>query len=196
MTSADETAHNDAVERAAFSSLGEPMSWDDYWRLPEDLRAEYSDGRVFVTPAASFDHQDICLRLAEALRRDLSESVLALAVGWRLIDQPPRLRIPDLMVLTARPKGDVVTEPPLVAVEVLSTNRGTDLVRKATEYLAAGAGQYWIVDPRDRVIECFANRGAGWEPIARVTDDKPVEAIAVPPLGTFSLRLSELLGSG
>src|SRR4051794_3125785 len=122
------------------------MSWERYYALPDELRAEYSDGRAFVTPGPSFHHQDICQRLYAVLSRDLSQAIVAVAVGWRLIDSPPRLRIPDVMVLTAVPDGDVVTEPPLVVVEVLSINRGTDLVRKATEYLEAGAGQYWVVD--------------------------------------------------
>lgn len=100
------------------------MSWDDYWQLPEELRAEYSDGRAFVTPAAGFTHQEVCLRLAEKVRRDLPAAVVALAVGWRLVQQPPRLRIPDLVILTTRPVTEVVEQPPLVAVEVLSTNRG------------------------------------------------------------------------
>ena len=66
---------------------------------------------------------------------------------------------PDLIVLADVPPGDVVTTEPLVVVEVLSSNRSDDLVRKSTEYLAAGAGQYWIVDPRDRVMDVLLARG-------------------------------------
>lgn len=180
-------------ELLEFSPLGEPMSWEDFWELPEELRAEYSDGRAFVNPPAVFRHQDICMRLYAAIQRDLPEAVLANAVGWRLVVEPPRLRIPDLMVLDATP-GDVVTDPPLVAIEVLSSNRNADLVRKATEYLDAGAGQYWIVDPRDEVIECFVNEDGGWRSLARLTRDHPTTSIVVPPLGDVTLDLDEVLG--
>jgi Uma2 family endonuclease len=173
-----------------YSDLGEPMSWERYWSLPEALRAEYSDGRVFVTPTASFRHQLVSQRLCDVLRRDLPSAVVVQAVGWRLVEQPPRLRIPDLMVLGGAPIGDVVTDPPAVVIEVLSTNRGADLVRKATEYLSAGAGQYWIVDPRDRVIECFANRGSGWETLARLSDEETRAAVVVAPFGTVDLDVA------
>jgi Uma2 family endonuclease len=204
MTRADDRAHNDVEgsqpvdggnsmsEARAFSPLGEPMSWDDYGKLPEELRAEYSDGRVFVNPPV-FRHQSICLKLARRLEDDLPDAVVALAVGWRLVEQPPRLRIPDLVILAAPPDGDYLSSAPLVAIEVLSTNRSNDLVRKATEYLVAGAGQYWVVDPRDRVIECFANQeGSGWESLLRLGDDAPTGEVAVPPFGTVRLTLTEL----
>ena len=29
---------------------GQAMPWEDYGRLPEDIRREYIDGRVVVTP--------------------------------------------------------------------------------------------------------------------------------------------------
>jgi Uma2 family endonuclease len=180
-------------ELAAFSPLGEPMSWEQYWELSEELRAEYSDGRAFVNPPAVFRHQDICFRLHTAIVRDLPAAVVASAVGWRLVVDPPRLRIPDLMILSETP-GDVVSDAPLVAVEVLSTNRNTDLIRKATEYLAAGAGQYWIVDPRDEVIECFAQDNSGWRSFARLTRDEPLATVIVAPLGSVELDLAEVLG--
>jgi Uma2 family endonuclease len=179
------------LEQPTFSAVGQPMAWERFWALPEELRAEYSDGRAFVTPTASFRHQMVSQLLCDVLRRDLPSAVVVLAVGWRLVEEPPRLRIPDVMVLGGAPTGDVVTDPPAIVVEVLSTNRGADLVRKATEYLDAGAGQYWIVDPRDRVIECFANRGSGWETLARLSDEEPRAAVVVAPFGTVNLDLAD-----
>jgi Uma2 family endonuclease len=179
------------LEQPTYSALGEPMSWERYWSLPEEIRAEYSDGRAFVTPTASFRHQLVSQRLCDVLRRDLPSAAVAQAVGWRLVEEPPRLPIPDVTVLGGPPAGDVVADPPAVVIEVLSTNRGADLVRKATEYLDAGAGQYWIVDPRDRVIECFANRGSGWETLSRLSDEEPRAAVVVAPFGTVDLDLAE-----
>jgi Uma2 family endonuclease len=91
------------------------------------------------------------------------------------------------------PETDLVTAPPLVAVEVLSTNRTDDLVRKSTDYLDAGAGQYWIVDPRDRVVDAFLNTPTGWEILAHLTDDNPSGTIEVGTLGSVRLDLRDLL---
>jgi Uma2 family endonuclease len=174
---------------------GEPMSWEDYWALPEELRAEYVDGLVYANPPATFNHQKICQRLRDAIVRQFGERcIVAVAVGWRLPTKRRILRIPDLMLLAAEPEGDVVTGPIPVAVEILSRNRTPDIVMKAREYLEAGAGQYWVVDPRDRAISVFAGSSGEWQQIGNLTDEAPSASFDVPPFGQISLVLQEILG--
>lgn len=173
---------------------GRPMSWEQYWELPSELRAEYVDGLVFVNPPASFNHQKICLRLCNIVAAQFGERcVLASAVGWQLPTKRRILRIPDLMLLTAEPEGDIVTGPIPVAVEVVSTNRRNDLVMKAVEYLEAGVGQYWVVDPRDRAMSVYTHDADGWELLAELTDEAPSATFAVPPFGETTLSLNEIL---
>jgi Uma2 family endonuclease len=50
---------------------------------------------------------------------------------------------------------------PLVAVEVLSSNRHHDLVRKFGKYAAAGLPQYWVVDPEQETVTVFEAIGTG-----------------------------------
>jgi Uma2 family endonuclease len=119
--------------------------------------------------------------------------VVAVGVGWQLPGDRQRLRVPDLMVLADVPPGDVVTTAPLVVVEVLSTNRSDDLVRKSTEYLAAGVGQYWIVDPSDRVVDVFRHTASGWDLVARLSDDVSAATVPVPSYGAVQLSLHEVL---
>jgi Uma2 family endonuclease len=74
------------------------------------------------------------------------------------------IRIPDLyFVRWERVPGhqvpdDVVTTiPPHVAVEVLSEGNTTkEIERKRNEFLAAGAEQVWVIDPRQETIEVWA----------------------------------------
>lgn len=183
------------AQAPAESGLGVPMAWRHFLELPDDLRAEYTDGKVLVNPPPSFAHQKACLSLRDLLVAQLgSRAVVAVAVGWRLSAHTERLRIPDLMVLPAEPAGPMVTEPPPVVVEVLSSNRGEDLVRKSTEYLEAGVGQYWVVDPRDRVLDVYARSDSGWDHLAQLTDTDPAATIATP-FGPVALVLAEILGS-
>ena len=183
------------MEQAVASPpAGRPMSWDQYLALPDDARAEYSDGKAYVPPPPTFAHQEVCQRLRDVIKTQLGPSVVvAVGVGWQLPGDRQRLRVPDLMVLADVPLGDVVTTAPLVVVEVLSTNRSDDLVHKSTEYLAAGAGQYWIVDPRDRVVDVFRHTASGWDLVARLSDDVSAATVPVPSYGDVQLSLHEVL---
>lgn len=173
---------------------GERISYRAYLDLPDDLRAEYVHGTVIVNPPPSFTHQRACLRLRDTLTTTLPTAVVGVGVGWRLHRERTDVRIPDVCVLDHEPAGDLVTDSPAVVVEVLSSNRSDDLVRKSTEYLEAGAGQYWIIDPRDRVLDAFLNTPTGWEVLAHLTDDAPSGTVSVTGLGSVTLDLPALLG--
>ena len=64
-------------------------------------------------------------------------------VGWR------RDRVP------LAPEDAVVDFRPDWVCEILSTNRGDDLVRKYAGYFAAGVPHYWILDPRDETLMIY-----------------------------------------
>jgi Uma2 family endonuclease len=50
---------------------------------------------------------------------------------------------------------------PHLVVEILSTDRARDLLRKAYKYAAAGVTQYWVVDPEGpEIIEYHLVAGA------------------------------------
>lgn len=44
---------------------------------------------------------------------------------------------------------------PVLAVEILSSNRRTDLIQKTFEHAAASLEHFWIVDPRDEVLKAW-----------------------------------------
>ena len=178
-------ATNDVVER--------PMLWHEFLELSDGERAEYSEGVAIMTPPPTFEHQEICQRLRDALKSSLgADAVVAVATGW----VQPNIgwtRIPDLMVLTHAPAGgDVVTSPPAVVIEVLSSNRRDDLVAKSVEYHREGAEQYWVVDPRDRAIDIFVRAAAAWRHVHRLSDDTPSATVSTT-VGDVTLRLADIL---
>ena len=103
------------------------------------------------------------------------------------------IRIPDIMVLPAAPAGDLVRDAPLVVVDVLDAGHNEDLVRKASEYLAAGVAQFWVLDPAVPVLDVFANQPGGWSPVAHLTDVHPRATVNVPGIGPLALPLTDLL---
>ena len=170
-----------------------PMSYGEYQRLPEQIRAEWVDGEVIVSPSPSFRHQQAARRLANLLERALPDLVVVEAVTVILAPKV-RERIPDVVVVTHEPSG-FITETPVIAVEVTSPgNRSEDTVRKSTEYLTAGVGQYWLADPSERTLDVFENGPQGWVVVARVDDGTPEATVPVRGHGTVAVTLSEMFG--
>ena len=63
--------------------------------------------------------------------------------------------MPDLVVSAHKLRRSFsVGNPPELAIEVLSTRRGNvERTEKIEDYARAGIGEYWIVNPFDRVVE-------------------------------------------
>lgn len=140
------------------STVGRSLTWEEYQSLPEDPRAEYIDGHLVASPSPSEQHQFIALELVWLIRAALPVTHrVNTAWAWR----PGRDEfIPDVMVYDADTAsagtGARFTGTPELVVEVLSSNRGDDLVWKSAKYAAAGLPRYWIVDPRDQLITAYA----------------------------------------
>jgi len=66
--------------------------------------------------------------------------------------------IPDVIVVPASGEQARCTGTPVLAIEVLSTNRSDDLILQTGRYAAAGLPHYWIVDPRDRTFSASSCR--------------------------------------
>ncbi len=80
---------------------------------------------------------------------------------------------------------------PHLAVEVLSTDRAADLVRKFGKYAAAGLPRYWIIDPEGPELLVFELEGHGYaERLQLGPDDEAT--ISFGP-GQVTVRPRELL---
>ena len=78
-----------------------------------------------------------------------------------------RVRVPDLVVLKAAPKPDVLTDPPLLVIQILSPDDSySDIQERAQDYRKMGVETVWIVDPRRGRGKCAEGRNGsnrrGW----------------------------------
>jgi Uma2 family endonuclease len=119
---------------------------------------ELSDGVVEVLPMPTRSHQRAVLffrdRLLEFVQpRNLGEVVVS---PYPVQLNSDRFREPDVMFMLAQHSarlGEDFAEGADLVMEVLSEDRGRDLVTKRREYAEAGISEYWIIDVRKgRVI--------------------------------------------
>lgn len=155
------------------------MTWEEYLDLPDKPKAEWVDGIVVISPSfEALSHGVAVVKLAVALR----EALPGLHVLGRcgVVLPGNRLRTPDLTVVRSLDAGDWVEQVPVLVVEVLSRSSWSeDMVVKSVEYVRAGVGQYWTVDPDDRTIEVDENVDGLWRMALRLDDENPVGEVAV-----------------
>ena len=169
------------------------MSLEEYMELPEKPKSEWVRGEALIMPPARTGHQLIISDLIVFLRAALPDCYVIPDAGFRM---PEIRRIPDIMVLTQFPGDEVwVDDPPLIAIEIISpATRSQDMIHKSVEYLAAGVGQYWIVDRKYRRITILKNNGSNWAKEIILDDKDPELDITIDNHGTIHLNINEIFG--
>jgi Uma2 family endonuclease len=176
---------------AANASSSREASWQEYERLGEDIRCEYVDGRIVVTPFPTARPSFVITELQFALRAVLPADLVAVShVGWKVARDEFG---PDLMVVPRSALDDVRFEgTPLLVAEVVSTNRAADTVVKVQKYARAGAPRYWIVDVRDRTLLALVLVDGSYEVAAQLDDENPGADLETGA-GVVTLSLPDLL---
>lgn len=136
------------------------LSVDEFMELPETFdkrKMELDEGELYIMPRPRTGHQflqgDLIWYFQGYLRtfddppaEVLHDVIVALSLESRVLYSP------DLAIIlqgsAATITDRMVEGSPDIVIEILSSDRRRDLVRKRQVYAQAGILEYWIFDPR------------------------------------------------
>ena len=127
---------------------------------PDDLRAEWVDGRVILMSPSNVEHDELSIWLIRLVGDHVDahslgsiyQNIFVRFAGQR------RRRVPDLMfVSTSRLnllRPTYLDGAPDLLIEIVSPDsQSRDRREKYLEYEKAGVREYWIIDPLSKTVE-------------------------------------------
>lgn len=135
---------------------------EDYYNLPENVRAELIEGKLIYNQAApSRIHQTILMELSGTIRNYLKSKsgschVYPAPFAVKLRENRKTIVEPDISVICDKSKltDRGCTGAPDWIIEIVSpSNSSHDYILKLNLYANAGVREYWIVDPyKERIF--------------------------------------------
>ena len=154
---------------------------EDYYNLPEDVRAELIDGQIYYMAAPSRVHQEILsylhLEIGNYLRSKKGPcKVYPAPFAVKLFsDDDKNVVEPDISVICDpnKPTDRGCTGAPDWIVEIISpTTSSHDYIRKLNLYAGAGVREYWIVNPIDQSVWVYSLEQDKFKAIAYTLQNK------------------------
>ena len=168
-----------------------PMTPEEFAAMPENKNYELIDGvpveRNMVNES-SWIQSRLIVRLGAFCEETGAGSYYESEAGYRIFPND-RIKRPDVSFVSAEkqapdePPVSWSTIPPDLVVEVVSPNdNAEDTISKGEEWLAAGAGQLWIISPRVRTLDRYRSDGstARLRNGDEVTGEGPLEGLKFP----------------
>lgn len=150
-------------------------TYADILALEEEVRAEIVAGEIVIQPAPLPEHGRVQRSLGRFIGGPFDDDDGAGGPGgwWIMLEvdvefEPHEVVRPDLAGWRRERLVDPWGKQPIRTVpdwicEVLSpSNARHDRVHKAALYERHGVGYYWIVEPRERLLEAFQLREECW----------------------------------
>ena len=137
------------------------LTLKDLHSVPDDIRCEFIDGKIYYMTVPGTDHQLI----SSAIFRAFDLYIFEMKKDWVPFSALIEVRLsnkgissvqPDVFVVCDRDRinREYIDGAPDFIAEILSpSTKRTDRVIKRDLYMAAGVKEYWIVDPENRTVE-------------------------------------------
>ena len=124
---------------------------EEYLRTVYRPDCDYVDGVIEERKAGERDHAWVQGRLAACFWSRFNGTGLVPFPEWRFQVGPTRFRVPDLVLVRGKPDEQILTEAPLLCVEILSPKDAmAGMNARIQEYLEFGVPVVWLIDPNNR----------------------------------------------
>ncbi len=144
-----------------------PISIADYLSTSYRPDCEYIDGEILERKMGKWEHSRVQALLAAWLIQHEQLWDIETATGWRTQVSISRVRIPDVVVVRSGSQPDVLVDPPLLVVEILSPDDSySDTQQRAQDYIRMGVQTIWIIDPESRTARICT--GVHWTQTTRL----------------------------
>ena len=178
---------------------GTRMSLDEFLALGEtDGKWELDDGVLYIMASGTPDHQYLILEFSRQIldHLDAFEEPPAHIYGEMttiLSRELQRAPEPDIVIILNERRHIVgrsrVEGAPDIVVEILSSDRSRDLIRKRQIYAEAGVLEYWPIDPRNDTVTQLELRDGAYVERAVLS---VADSLTTPLLPGLEIPLAEI----
>lgn len=127
------------------------VSISEYLHTDYRPDVDYIDGQLEKRNVGEWDHSRLQALIERYLGARETEWKILVVPEQRVQVAATRFRVPDITVVRKRPASGVITEPPLLCIEILSPEDTHNRLRHRVEdYLRFGVPSVWVIDPRER----------------------------------------------
>ena len=177
------------------------LSIEEFLELPDTYdkrKMELDEGELYIMPRPRTVHQFLQSRMMMHTENFLDrfddppaqvfhDVIVALSLESRILFSP------DLVIIlegsSAVVADRMVEGAPDIVVEILSSDRRRDLVRKRQVYAEAGVPEYWIFDPRADTATLLELRDGQYIERAVLTAD---DTLTTPLLPGLAIPLADV----
>jgi len=128
---------------------------------------EYVDGEIRERNVGKYEHARVQALLAAWFSQHERAWGAQVVTEQRVQVSPSRVRIPDVALLPLNAQPDVIVDPPILVIEILSPDDSySDTQERAQDYRTMGVETVWIIDPKTRTGRMC--RGPQWIEASRL----------------------------
>ncbi len=136
------------------------ISADEYLHTTFDPDVDFVDGVLEERNLGEYTHGRLQGLIFAYLLGQQKTTGTRVVVEQRMQVKPNRFRVPDVVVTDGKPQEAVLTQPPLLCIEILSPDdRLPRILVRAQEYVIMGVPEVWVINPEPLLTFKYTSDG-------------------------------------